>query len=148
MLTAVFAASVIWFLTTSPSPNVSRIIPIADEKITFKSRTNCIASLRNDLVQDQAAATGRRIGFRDGMVKEVRLITGGLVEKSNRLTVYDSELWRSFGSPEDRPGVSKAVDGAVPKMLFFHRYERRIRICRGKTKTVTGYSGYGSPTFE
>ena len=107
-----------------------------------------MASLRNDLAQDQAGVTRGRIGMRDGMVKQVSLITHGLVEQSNRVTVYKSELWRSFGGPEDRPGRLKAIDGVSPKMRFSHRYERRIRTCNGKTKTVTGYDGFTFPTFE
>ena len=86
--------------------------------------------------------------MRDGTVKQVSLMTHGLVEQSNRVTVYKSELWRSFGGPEDQPRRLKAVDGVSSKMRFSHRYERRIRTCNGKTKTVTGYDGFTFPTFE
>ena len=107
-----------------------------------------MASLRNDLAQDQAGVTRGQIGMRDGMVKQVSLITHGLVEQSNRVTVYKSELWRSFGGPEDRPGRLKAIDGVSPKMRFSHSYERLVRICYGKTKMVTRYDGFTFPTFE
>ena len=148
MSKTVFLLSAICVLATSSALNASGTIQKADETIRFKNRSECMASLRNDLAQDQAGVTRGRIGMRDGMVKQVSLITHGLVEQSNRVTVYKSELWRSFGGPVDRPGRLKAIDGVSPKMRFSHRYERRIRTCNGKTKTVTGYDGFTFPTFE
>ena len=148
MLKAIFALSAICLLATSSALNASGTIQIPDEKIKFKNRSECMASLRNDLAQDQAGVTRGRVGMRDEMVKQVSLITHRLVEQSNRVTVYKSELWRSFGGPEDRPGRLKAIDGVSPKMQISHSYERRIRICKGKTKMVTGYDGFTLPTFE
>ena len=148
MSNIVFLLTATCLLTTSYALNASGTIQIPDEKIKFKNRSECMASLRNDLAQDQAGATRGRIEMRDRMVKQVSLITHGLVEQSNRVTVYKSELWRSFGGPEDRPGRLKAIDGVSPKMQISHSYERRIRICKGKIKMVTGYDGFTLPTFE
>ena len=67
-----------------------------------------MASLRNDLAQDQAGATRGRIEMRDRMVKQVSLITHGLVEQSNRVTVYKSELWRSFGGSGGSTGATES----------------------------------------
>jgi hypothetical protein len=137
-------------LTSGSVAQASGSLPSFVEKTKFKSHADCVASLRNDLQQDRDATTNGRIGFRDGMTKQVILITEGLVKQSRNVTTYQSELWRSFGGPVERPAVPERASETVqePLMRYYANYEKRLRVCKRRVKTVTGEDGYTQDSFE
>jgi hypothetical protein len=137
---------VICLLLNASVVHASGSLPTVVEKTKYKSHADCVASLQNDLQQDRDQTTDGRIGFRDGMTRQVTLITDGLVTQSHRVTRYQSELWRSYGGPTERPRVPDVQE--TPQMRFSHSYEKRLRVCKGQTKTVTTDEGYTLDTFE
>ena len=143
---------VLGLLTSSSIAHASATLPPFVDKTKFKSHADCVASLRNDLQQDRDATTNGWIGFRDGMTRRVTLITDGLMTQSRNVTIYRSELWRSFGAPIDRPGVPDTEEASgefkAPKIRYSAKYEKRLSICKGRTKTVTREEGYTMDTFE
>ena len=143
---------VIGLLASSSIAHASATLPPFVDKTKFKSHADCVASLRNDLQQDRDATTNGWVSFRDGMTRQVTLITDGLVTQSRNVTIYRSELWRGLGAPIDRPGAPK-TEGAsgefkAPKIRTSAKYEKRLSVCKGRNKTVTGEEGYTMNTFE
>ncbi len=143
---------VIGLLASSSIAHASATLPPFVDKTKFKSHADCVASLRNDLQQDRDATTNGWIGFRDGMTRRVTLITDGLVTQSRNVTIYRSELWRGFAGPVDRPGApeTEAASGAIngSQTRTSAKYEKRLSVCKGRIKTVTGEEGYTMDTFE
>ena len=144
---------IICALSPGVAAHASGTIPMMEQKREFKSASECRTFLKNELAADRSQTTKGRIGFRDGIVKEVSLITNGLVRQPRGVTVYKSEVWRSFGSPADLPRMSdkdggSTIDIMVPKMTFSHSFVKRMRVCAGKFMTVTGSDGYTLQTFE
>jgi len=140
-------------LANGSAVHASGSLPIAEEKMKFKSHADCVASLRNDLQQDRDETTNGRIGFRDGMTREIALVTDGLVRHSRHRTSYRSVLRYIFAAPMDRPSVAPVVETAnedvqAPKTRVSHSYKELIRVCNRRTKTVTGTQGYTLDTFE
>jgi hypothetical protein len=127
-------------------------LPTLIEKTRFKSHADCVASLRNDLQQARDSTTNGPIGFRDGMTRQVTLLTDGLVTQSRNVTSYQSELWRSFGAPIDRPAVPETdeTSGKVKasQIPTAAKYEKRLSVCKGRTKTVAREDGYSMDRFE
>ncbi len=143
---------VIGLLASSSIAHASTTLPPFVDKTKFKSHADCVASLRDDLQQDRDATTNSWVGFRDGMTRKVTLITDGLVTQSRNVTIYRSELWRSFGAPIDRPAVPETdvTSGEVKasQIRISAKYEKRLSVCTRRTKTVTGEEGYTMDTFE
>jgi hypothetical protein len=140
-------------LANGSAVHASGSLPIAEEKMKFKSHADCVASLRNDLQQDRDETTNGRIGFRDGMTREIALVTDGLVRHSRHRTSYRSVLRYILAAPMDQPSVAPVVETAngdvqAPKTRVSHSYKELIRVCNRRTKTVTGTQGYTLDTFE
>jgi len=128
-------------------------LPVAEEKTKFKSHADCVASLRNDLQRDRDEATNGRVGFRDGMTREIVLVTDGLVTHSRHMTMYRSALRYLLTAPMHRSTEAPRVENAnedvyTPKTRTSHSYKQLIRVCNRRTKTVTGTQGYTLDTFE
>lgn len=132
--------------------HASVALPPFFDKSQFKSHADCVASLRNDLQQDRAATTNGWVGFRDGMTRQVTLITDGLVTQSRNVTIYRSELWRGFAGPVDRPGAPQVNETSVNASTSLIRrsahYEKRLRVCKDRSKTVKGEDGYTMDRLE
>ncbi len=144
---------IICALSQGVAVHASGAIPMMEQKREFKSASECRTFLKNELVADRSQTTKGRIGFRDGMVKEVSLITDGLVRQPRGVTVYKSEVWRSFGVPADLPRLpdkdgGSTLDITVPMMTFSHSFVKRMRVCADKFVTVTGSDGHTLQTFE
>ncbi len=143
---------VIGLLASSSIAHASATLPPFVDKTKFKSHSDCVASLRNDLQQDRDATTNGWIGFRDGMTRQVTLITDGLVTQSRNVTIYRSELWRGFAAPVDRPGARQVNEPSGNASTSLIRrsahYEKRLRVCKDRSKTVKGEDGYTMDRLE
>lgn len=143
---------VIGLLAGSSIAHASTTLPPFVDKTKFKSHADCVASLRDDLQQDRDATTNGWVGFRDGITRKVTLITDGLVTQSRNVTIYRSELWRSFGGSVERPGAPETETGSgaiiEPQIRSTAKYEKRLSVCKGRTKTVTGKEGYTMDRLE
>ena len=140
-------------LLATGAAQASGSLPIAEEKTKFKSHADCVASLRNDLQQDRDETTNGRIGFRDGMTREIALVTDGLVRHSRHRTSYRSVLRYILAAPMDRPSVTSRVGNAnedvqTPKTRVSNSFKELIRVCNRRIKMVTGTQGYTLDTFE
>lgn len=140
-------------LANGSAVHASGSLPIAEEKTKFKTHADCVASLRNDLQKDRDEATNGRVGSRDGMTREVVLVTDGLVTHSRHMTMYRSALRYLLTAPMHRlteaPRVGNAnEDVHILKTRTSHSYKHLVRICNRRTKTVAGTQGYTLDTFE